>query len=188
MADHYRKAIRNAVVAQLKGVDPAWRTAAQGRIYGNRMEPMGAAETLPIIIVYCVRERVDATWIEAPRRLKRILALAIEAAVDVDETLDDTLDALAKEIEVAMHRDDTLGGLVADTILTDTEMDLFGDAKRMCGAVRLTYECTYFTEVPDEADMERDDLATADIRYNVGGALEPEDEAGDRAIDLDAPP
>lgn len=180
---HPRKDIRDAIVATLKGTADPRPTSAGARIYGNRMEPLKQRETMPVVVVYALREQVDPSWDQTPRQLKRILSVAVEAAAEasgvVGGNLDDALDALALEVEVAMDRDDSLGGKAAKSILTSTEIEFPTDGERVLGAVRLVYEVTYYTDAPNEDDIERDAFLAAGVEYNQGGEQHTNDAAHD---------
>jgi hypothetical protein len=83
------------------------------------------------------------------RTLARELSLNVDAYVRVNDTFDDTIDALCVEIEETIAADYTLNGLVKDTILTSTEIDFDGEAERPVGVARLTYTIRYVTTIGD---------------------------------------
>jgi hypothetical protein len=83
------------------------------------------------------------------RTLARELSLSVDAYVRVNDTFDDTIDALCVEIEETIAADYTLNGLVKDTILTSTEIDFDGEAERPVGVARLTYTIRYVTTIGD---------------------------------------
>jgi hypothetical protein len=83
------------------------------------------------------------------RTLARELSLSVDAYVRVNDTFDDTIDALCVEIEETIAADYTLNGLVKDTILTSTEIDFDGEAEKPVGVARLTYTIRYVTTIGD---------------------------------------
>ena len=83
------------------------------------------------------------------RTLARELSLNVDASVRVNDTFDDTIDALCVEIEETIAADYTLNGLVKDTILTSTEIDFDGESERPVGVARLTYTIRYVTTIGD---------------------------------------
>lgn len=178
---HPRQEIRETVVQLLKDAN----TTAGQRVYENRMEPL-RKQDLPAIIVYTMRERIDPAWDTAPRELKRTTTIAIEAALLATDDVDDELDAMARDIEGAMHVDDTLNGCAADSLLTETEVEIFVAGKEPIGAIRLTYDVTYYTQVPDESDVERDNLNTVDTRYSLENEQAEPEQAHDQIEDLQA--
>lgn len=147
MGTHQRQAIREAVVAQLRG-----KTGAEDRVFTTRAVPWKKTE-LPGIAVYTLEEAVGSAR-TLPRELVRTLTLAVlgvvSDGVDAGNT-DDQLDALALEIESAMHADPTFGGSPAeDSMLTSTAIEVTEDQGRPLGVVRLTYEVRYYTPAAPE--------------------------------------
>ena len=177
---HLRQAIRAAVVAALVG-----QTPAGARVIGTRFVPWRPVE-LPGIGVYTLRERVEEDSRQtAPRELERRLELAIEACVKADEEIDDNLDALALSIERVLHADPTLGGLVSDLVLAQTEVDVLEGADQPIGVIRLVYEVWYFTGAPEAADVALDDLKTVDVHHDLSAGQELDDQAHDVVDHLD---
>lgn len=184
---HERQLIREAAVAALLGTEPDYNTAARDRVFETRVVPFNRKK-LPAISVYSLSESVDPESAKsAPRELKRSLTLAIEAAVIATESmnLDDALDEISLEIEIALHRDDSLGGKVSDLVLSGTELDVVGDGENPVGVARLSYSATYYTYAPDARDdILEDEFSLANIRHNPGNSLETANEAVDRLEDF----
>jgi hypothetical protein len=177
---HQRQAIREAVTARLKG-----RTAAGGRVYETQKVPWTRLE-LPAIAVYSLDETVDpASKSTAPRELTRTVPIAIEAVVRPGANVDDAMDAMSLEIERVVDRDPTFGDTASDSILATTEQRLSEEGDQTVGNVRLTYNVTYYTQAPDPADVELDDLKTVDVRTSLGGAVAAADQAEDTVTNLD---
>lgn len=150
---HPRKLIRDAVVAALTGA-----TAAGTRVKGTRVEPQRNTQ-LPAIGVYTLSEEVDAQSAgTAPRELTRDLKLEVAGWVADSSALpvDDAMDALAEQIEVAMDADRYFGDTAANSILQSTEMSVLEEnaADPLIGIVKLTYTVTYrnFAGVTSPAD------------------------------------
>lgn len=136
--------------------------------------------------VYTVTESVDPESRKtAPRELERHLQLAIEAAVKDGDDVDDVLDALALEIERVIHQDETFGGLVSDTLLEATDVDVIDRGDQNIGALRLVFAVRYYTGAPEAEDTHLDDFVKADIRTNLDGGQEPGDQAHDIVDHLD---
>lgn len=182
---HERQAIREAVVAALKNA--AGVAAIVGaRVYPNRTELLRRPE-LPAIVVFTLAERVDESSAQtAPRELERILTLAIECAVEEPleaepggKSVDDQLDDLAREVEKAMDADDTFGATAADSILTQTDVDLLEEGERRLGVMRLSYDLTYYTKAPREADETLDDFTKGTAEFNLGGEQHENNRAND---------
>lgn len=177
---HQRQRIREAAKAALVG-----KTAVGDRVHETRILPWKKIE-LPAIAVYTLNEEVDPESARsAPRELERTVELAIEAFVEAGDNVDDALDALALQIERAMHADETLGGTASDSILSSSEMAVLKDGEKLAGTIGLTYSVRYFTYAPDAADVHLNEFATADIRHNLGNVVHPDNEAHDRLTGLD---
>lgn len=178
---HPRRLIRDAAKAALLS-----ETAAGTRVVTSRRIPWRPSQ-LPGIGIYTLEETTDpASAQTAPRELKRHLELAIEAFIRADEdTFDDELDAIAREIEVAIAADDTLGGTASDCWLTKTEFDFGTEGDQQIVTVRLIFRVTYFGFAPDANDGALEDLVTVTSVTNLGGSQEAGNRAQDVVDDLD---
>lgn len=173
---HQRQAIRAAVVAALLNV-----TAAGTRVYPTRAIPYQASQTLPVISVYTLDEDVDSdSRSTAPRELTRNVSLTIEAWVSPGDNADNAIDALALQIETAMHADPYFGGAAADSLLTSTVTEVLEESDRQLGWLALTYEVTYRTDAPEAmAGGDMDDFNTAHAVHNLGNDVHEDDQAED---------
>lgn len=171
---HQRQLIREAVRAQLLG-----KTAAEDRVYATRTKAWREPE-LPGIEVFALEESVDAaSKSTAPRRLERTLRLAVVGIVAFTANADDAADELAREIEAAMHVDETLGGTAAYSLLVSTVGPTVSEEGKVeIVGVRLVYAIDYETELA-ATEATGPDFTTANVRHNVGGAVHPDDEAQD---------
>lgn len=162
---HPRAQIRDAVIAKLKAAN----TAAGQKVFGNRARPVFPAE-LPCILVYTKNEPTDIS-IEAPREYKRSLALAVEIVAKVstdEESLDDVLDDLCRQVEIAMFEDETFGGVASDTILGETEMDLLTEGEKPIGGAKITFTLPYYDQLPAlAATGALVDLNKIDVKINM---------------------
>lgn len=181
MAPHQRAAIRHAVRDLLIG-----QTSAGSRVHATRILPYRKHE-LPAISVYTLEESVDPESREtAPRELDRRLQLEVAGWVAPAADLDDAMDALALEIEKAMHADRYLGGTVADSVLDGTTMGLHGEGDSQMGLVTLTYDVTYQT-LAEEAPGDLDDFLVADVTQNLRGSVHQDDRAQDEVVVQELP-
>lgn len=150
-----RKVIRQKIVDLLMS-----KTRAEDRVFSSPARNIWA-ENLPAILVYSRNEIVDE-FATAPRTLRRKLRLAIECVANADEQLDNELDDMGQEVEEALGADESLGGIAADCILEQADMELKGDGNTVIGSCTLTYLVTYLTELKDESEivpLERIDVA-----------------------------
>jgi hypothetical protein len=183
MRKHQRQLIRDAVRDRLLG-----HTAAEDRVRKTTVVPWKGSQ-LPAIGVFTLEESVDpASKSTAPRELTRTMQLAIEGVVFYAEKADDALDDLAVEIEREMNRDVYFGPLAVDSILTSTSLGVDPTGEKQVGYVRLVYDVTYRTNVPEAEDLELDDLATTDTKISLGGTQAPADQAEDKLEGLDEEP
>jgi len=167
---HPREVITQKVVEILKAAN----TAAGQAVYPNRALPL-TAKKLPAILVYSLAEKVDPeSRVGGPRELSRELDLVIDGlvlAADLDEEVDTTLNALALQIETAMHADSSLGGLVDDSILSETGIEFDPDGEHLAGVVSLSYSVLY-RSLAITPDDDLDDFLVANVKIPHTGATE----------------
>lgn len=140
MANHARHQIRDQVVSTLTGL-----TTTGARVYPSRVRPL-TESNYPCLLVYTTSEAVVDGNGSRPRSLVRQLRLVVEAVCKASADIDDTLDTIAKEVEVALATDPTLGGLAKDCVLAETEIDLVGDGDKPHGIGKLTFSVVYCTK------------------------------------------
>lgn len=145
MADHLRKRIRHAAATRLTGL-----ATTGSRVYRARVYPLEDAN-LPGLLIYTNAERSERMTMPAPGVLERRLELVVEGYAKDTTDLDDTLDQIAKEVEVAIAGDFGLGGLAKVASLTTTEVEMVNGAEVPVGMIRLTFEVRYMAleEAPD---------------------------------------
>ncbi len=140
MADHVRKQIRDAVVVQLTGL-----TTTGAKVFPSRVYSLEAA-SVPALLVYTNSESASVVSL-APsgRDMGRTLEIVIEAVAKANSGLDDALDTIITEVEIALGDDITLGGLLKDLQLTAIDVSLSGDAQKPTGSARMTWTAEYWT-------------------------------------------
>lgn len=141
MADHVRQQIREAVGTAVTGL-----VTTGARVFQSRVYPLQTTE-LPGLLVYTRSETSEPTTIHAPKVLQRTLQLQIVGVAKAVADLDDTLDLICKEVEVAVALWSMagLGGLAKSINLISTEYDLQGVSEKPTGSATLLYEAEYFT-------------------------------------------
>lgn len=137
---HVRKTIREYFGTQLTGLTTTGANAFESRIY-----PMQSAK-LPAILIYTTTESSEEQAFSSKRVQNRLLSVEVQGFVRAISNFDDTLDLIAKEVEVAILDDPTLGGLAINTELTSTQADYSGDGEQPVGTIRLTFDVQYRTE------------------------------------------
>ena len=139
---HVRKQIRDAVVTAVTGL-----TTTGANVFATRIRPISDSQ-LPCLLVYTTNEAIDLEGgtLDAPERL---LSVRISGVIEATESLDDTMDIIAAEVEVALGADITMGGLAVGADLLDTTMDLDGEAEKQVGTINLNYIISYRTPFGD---------------------------------------
>lgn len=117
MADHLHKQIRDAVKTALTGL-----TTSGARVYANRLQPMQDAN-LPGLRIYLDDEKAGQQTIHAPAVQERRLTLAVDACAKAVSGLDDTLDLMSKEVEIALAAGITLAGKNLEITYTGMTFD-----------------------------------------------------------------
>lgn len=146
MANHLRRQIREAAAALVTGLG-----TTASRVFQMRIYPLQAAE-LPGLLVFTNDEAAVRTSFPAPSLMERRLELVIEGYAKATSNLDDTLDGIAKEVEVAIAGDYTFGGKAKSTTLRSTQIQMV-EADQPIGLVRLTFDVMYYAldNAPDVA-------------------------------------
>lgn len=150
---HPRTLIREAVAAllsaNLQKVDPRITPA---RISIHRSTPLFAGK-LPAILIYTRDERIEEQPNADPGLRYRKLELSVEIIASGDAAAEEA-DVLAQAVEAILDADETLGLLVEGTRLTRTEVDQGGEGDTPVLAARLSFEISYWTRpVVDEGEL-----------------------------------
>jgi hypothetical protein len=161
---HQRKQIRDAMVAQLKAAN----TSAADRVLPSRVAPVREA-TLPVICVYTSDEATDVDSMDsAPRYLRRIMNVRIEAWVSAVANPEDAFDAICMEIETAMDGDDSLNDTCSWCWPSAAQFGITASGDRPMGCARLEYTVIYYTDLAtDDQDAARDKLNTIDAKFRI---------------------
>lgn len=139
---HPRELIRQAVVALLIAAN----TAAGARVYGTRFDPHKKG-ALPGLSVYVQNDPADD---EASSEMEEAHELQLEIAGWVAHTdavpVDQAINALADQVELAMRADPYIGGLASDVVHRGTVSQVVeedGRSDPVVGVVLLTYSVKY---------------------------------------------
>lgn len=144
MSFHIRRQIREAAATLVTGLATSGTNVFQSRIRNL------AAADLPALRVYTTPEDIE----DSPRQTgesdaylqHRNIEIRVEAVARVAANLDDTLDQMCKEVEVAIAADSTLGGLAKlHCALRRTEIDLDGNTDVPAGKATMTFEVSALT-------------------------------------------
>lgn len=182
---HPRELIRKQAVALLLN-----KTGAGASVYASRIEPFISndwEQQLPAIVVY-TQDESGELWTAAPREYRRSVELVVEIHASGDSTLDDTLDSLARQVEIELLKDDTLGGTVEDLRYARTRMVLRDEGQSLLGGCRISFDADYIdahptadfnATLPDlntvstDFSLDNEQTDPADRARTIIGALNP---------------
>lgn len=173
---HPRQMIREAVRDALAG-----KTDVGNRIYLNRATPFTSRrweDNLPAIVVYTLDESAELSA-AAPLEYQRTVQVAVEILSRADDDLDDVLDTIARQVELSLILDDSLGGACNALRYSSTQMVLKPDGDDLFGGCRILFTAEYFDEQPTRESVEvLDDLKRIRTEYS----LDNDQPEGDRAV------
>lgn len=143
MANHLHRQLREAIENALTGL-----ATSGSRVYANRLLPLADAN-LPGLRISADEEEAELLTIHAPAAQQRRLALSVECCAK-GAAIDDTLDQMSKEVEVALAAGITVSGRVLDVAYSGMSFD---DelADQAIGVKRLRFSITYtaMSNAPD---------------------------------------
>lgn len=150
---HPRTLIREAVAAQLSANLPKVDARiTPARISIHRSTPLFAGK-LPAVLIYTRDERIEDQPNADPGLRYRKLELSVEIIASGEAAAEEA-DLLAQAVEATLDADETLGLLVEGTRLTRTEVDQGGEGDTPVLAARLSFEVSYWTRpVVDEGEL-----------------------------------
>ena len=137
MANHLRRQIRERAATTLTGLTTTGLNVFQSRVY-----PMESAG-LPGLCIYTTDEAIEIQAMGGTRQVSRDLTLIVEGYATDSANVDDTLDQIGKEIEIAMSADITLNDLAQDSYLSSVEITLSGDGSTGIGKITHSYTVVY---------------------------------------------
>jgi hypothetical protein len=136
VADHLHKQIRSAVVTALTGL-----TTSSTRVYANRLQPLADALS-PTLLVTVDEETATPLTFHGSPILERTLDLTVVAHVKAVTALDDTLDLMSKEVEIALAAGITVAGRNLECFYQGMSFD-DEQADKPVGVKRLRFRITY---------------------------------------------
>jgi len=146
---HPRTLIREAVAARLiESLPKVDARITPQRISIHRSTPLFAGK-LPAILIYTRDERIEDQPNADPGLRYRKLELSVEIIASGDAAAEEA-DVLAQAVEATLDADETLGLLVEGTRLTRTEVDQGGEGDTPVLAARLSFEVSYWTKPIEE--------------------------------------
>ena len=136
---HVRQQIRERIATNCTGLTTTGTNVFQSRIYNLE------SGKLPCLLIYSKSETSDRLTMQPTDSLNRDLDVVVEGYVRAT-TIDDTLDTISAEVEVAIAGDPTCNDLAIDTFLSSTEIDYDGEGDQPIGVVRMTWSVNYETK------------------------------------------
>ena len=134
---HMRRQIREAAAALLTGLATTGARVYQSRVYALRDSDM------PCLLITTDDETISASTIGS-LQLERSLKLTVRAVAKATANLDDMLDQILAEVEVALNGN-TLGGLSLNTVPESITVQMDDSLEKPAGVATLTYAILYFT-------------------------------------------
>jgi hypothetical protein len=133
---HKRTSIRNNVTSTLTGLTTTGSNVFESRIYPNELAK------LPLLNIYSNTETSELLTIG---KIERNLEIMVEGFAKATSNIDEALDTIAKEVEVALGNDLTRGGHAKETYLTNTEYELENIGNQQLGVIKMTFNVQYIT-------------------------------------------
>lgn len=136
---HARETIRDAVITAVTGLATTGASVSGSRVY--------AFGALPFLNVTTLNDEVVEVTTEGD--VTRDLTVVVEARVKLAADVDDQIDDISAEIEAAIHADRTLGGVVKDIMIQNTEIEINGEEEQLIGIVRMEFLTQYRVALTD---------------------------------------
>lgn len=143
MANHVRQQVREALGTLLLGL-----ATSGARVYQSRITPLQDSQ-LPALLIATNSESIETLGIGINPMLERSLTITITAVAKVVGNLDNTLDAMIKEVEQVINATaaaNTLNGLVKELTFKDIEIDMNANGDMPTGHAIMTFIASYYTQ------------------------------------------
>lgn len=137
---HVRQQIREAVRDRLKTISDF-----NNRVFTSRNLPL--TQAFPAICIYATEE--EAEYREMGNKQSRTLNLVIDVYAQSSANLDDVIDGLCVKIEKKMAEDETLGGLVTESLYSEFGFETDNEREMLTAAGSLKYQVQYRTSEGD---------------------------------------
>lgn len=130
---HARRSIREAAVTKLTGL-----TTTGNRVYDSRVFPLSESN-LPCIAVYTADENIERASLGG--LLVREVDLVVRGYARAAASVEDVLDGIAEEVEVALT---SVAGVKELTVRSiETEFD--GEGDMPIATIAITFNAQYYT-------------------------------------------
>lgn len=145
---HIRTQIRDAAVAALTGLATTGANVFKSRTLALDDGSGGGKVQIPGLLIYTKDEDSELAAMggdSAPLERAVELVIVPVGAQTASEDLDDLLDRIAVEVEVAVAANRKWGGLAKDTVLESSKQDLSGSGETDQGMLVMTFTVQCFT-------------------------------------------
>lgn len=137
MADHVRQQIVAAAKARVTGL-----VTTGPNVFGFRVNALQAGE-LPGLCVYADGDAAEPTTIHSPLIYERTVEVHVVGYAARNDTLDVTLDLIAKEVETALAAALTVGSKAVEMVYRGCEKTLEAGEKQ-AGEIDMTFSAKIY--------------------------------------------
>lgn len=136
MPNHVRQQLRESVATAVNNL-----TTTGARVFQSRVYPLQETD-LPCLLVKTESERIDYQTVHSPTLQEREITVTIDAIARATNNLDDTLDKICKEVEIAINA----SSLIAkDVQLAGTNMDQSIVGNQQVGMATMIFRMKVYT-------------------------------------------
>lgn len=146
MADHVIKQLRDALVTRLTGL-----ATTGARVHSYRANPLQTIGELPALIVRTPSDSMQEATVHPGAVVERTVEILVQGYAAANADLDDTLDAIRKDVDTALGAALTIGSNTVPVDMTgDSDSDIT-DGEVQAGEINLRYRATLYhvKGVPD---------------------------------------
>jgi hypothetical protein len=133
---HLRQQIREEIATTLTGL-----TTTGDNVFMSRVYPMEQAK-LPGIIIYTVSEQTSVLTIGEMRTMESMLTVAVEVYA-MGANIDDSLDEVCLESQIALANNRTLSSLAKDIQLDSTQITFAQESEAPAGYATMNWSVFY---------------------------------------------
>jgi hypothetical protein len=138
MADHVRKQLRTALATRLTGL-----TTTSTRVHGYRVDPLQISE-LPALSVEVLGDEVEDITVHGPAQQERVVEVHVKGIAGTVGIPDDTLDLIAKEVEIALATVLTVASKSVQMHYRRCQIE-FSDGEKVAGVIDMEFVAKLFT-------------------------------------------
>ena len=111
-------------------------------VFQSHVYPLENAD-LPALCIYTQDEEIEVGAMGNPRVCHSTMTLIVDGYAQTSSNLDDQLDQIGKEVQVAMAGDIDINNLVKDSYLSSVDISYSGEGTSPIGIIRHNYSVLY---------------------------------------------